>query len=302
MKSLHLVSKSAFALILLCSASFAVADLAAPTLIAPANGTTLYNPQGGVLLQWQAVAGALVYEVSASHAVLPTSDLLWTFQTSHSYTRLQQGTWRWQVRGRTAFDEKDDKPAGEEGPWSAIRTYNIAYLTPTPTPAGFPNPDISGNDVMDVSDFYLFQKAWKVLPGDPDYAGLYTRKADLIADGVVNEKDLLQMIKAWNVRKADLVPAVQLLAPANGANLTFYQAMSPGFSWQPIDGIKAYHLLIENRNAEGKWIARTDRLLEDDVYSFPSTLAGDHRWKVRAQDPGSLLFGPWSEERSFTLR
>jgi hypothetical protein len=102
---------------------------AAPTLVSPANNSTLPLNQS-ITFSWNPVANAATYQIQiddsssfSSPLVLSRTGLTQT-QTTHTFT--SQRTYWWRVRGRTS--------GGTNGAWSTIRSFVIAQATaPTPT-------------------------------------------------------------------------------------------------------------------------------------------------------------------------
>ncbi len=62
--------------------------------------------------------------------------------------------------------------------------------TPTPSPSVTPlSPDLNENGVVDCEDLFIFSKEWLKTKNETDFP------ADIIQDGLVDQRDLLQIIK-----------------------------------------------------------------------------------------------------------
>lgn len=279
------------AFLLVCSAQ--AQQLQTPQLISPADGETIHGAFGEiqeVTLTWESDPNALSYVVSANTVVGSITDTIAVNTTQYVNRRQSPGEWQWQVKAIGA--------EGIESPWSELWSYTYTPQTPTPTPEGFPELDVSDDEVFDYRDLFVFQKSWGTKTEDPGYD--FT--ADLVTDGKINEKDLLLMAKAWKYRGSVNIAAPSLVAPASGAVITFLQAQTPGLAWNTLsedDGSMMYNISIEHR--QGLW-PKVDALVSDTNFSFQSTITGIYDWRVRGRDPQTLLFGPWSEKRNFDLQ
>ena len=269
--------------VLLPAGGWTLEQPGAPQLLSPNTGSVF--PLQPVKLEWSTVSGALIYDVSLSNSEAFYSDIIETDQTFYNNPRLYSGQWFWQVRARTLETS---------GPWSVIWNYTLEPEQPTPTPSAFPNVDISGDEVLDSTDVFAFSFSWGTQSGEERYNYV----ADLEEDGVIDPEDLLRIASVWHLRGATPCEAPELIGPASGAEVTFLEAQTPGLTWQPVAGAGQYNILINNE--AGNWPLQ-NKLIQSASYSFVSTVQGVYRWKVRARDPKSLLFGTWSEERYFQL-
>ena len=101
--------------------------LAAPVLVAPADGATVTLP---VTLDWNDVANAVSYQIQVDDASVFSSPFVVSQTVTASQFTLSSAAagrqhW-WRVRGRNS--------AGTNGPWSAVRTFTTDGGSPPPPP------------------------------------------------------------------------------------------------------------------------------------------------------------------------
>jgi hypothetical protein len=106
---------------------------AVPTLVRPANGTTIHDATP--TFEWQTSAGASLYQLRMDNNSDFSSPIIQLYTESTSYTRptpLGDGTYYWRVRARDA--------AGNWSEWSSSRSFRIAAATVAPAPLSTETP------------------------------------------------------------------------------------------------------------------------------------------------------------------
>lgn len=259
-----------------------------PELISPQNESTIYMPiPQGITLRWQAVSGAQGYEVYVDFYSLyqpPFSTYDETAGTEIQWIRLSPGEGYWKVRAV--------EPGGVPGPWSDTWRFQVSSVKPTATPACEPSEDINDDGAVDSKDVFAFARLWTASSDSPEYEN----RADLESDGIIDEKDLLKLFQSWPIRETNL-PPVTLLWPAEDESISFLQAQNPGLQWEAVPGVQTYRLTVQE--SENRW--HLDKTVQGTSKSIYATLPGEYQWKVQAQNSETLLFGPWSQTRSFRL-
>jgi hypothetical protein len=282
----------------------------APTLISPANGSTIIEP----VLVWQAVEGAAYYkvELSTSATFVP---VIYTYNTYNTQitpnAAIAHNTpWYWRVSGVDAQDHVGTpcdvwtfnkhipaptliSPANGTTitetvmAWQAVEgaAYYKVELSGSPTfiPVSYTyttyNTQITPVDAIDLDTYY-----WRVSGVDAD-------------DNVGTGSAAITFTLNAPAAPVDLVP--QLQTPGNGETIT----TDPSFSWTRVVGAAYYHLVVSE---EADFSPSYDYVNADYASYTPYTPGqrdaypnGTYYWKVEARDSGGTLIAT-SEGRSFT--
>lgn len=118
---------------------------------------------------------------------------------------------------------------------------------------------------------------WKAIPYPTSYqTGEYIFKA------VDNEGREIYLRDYFN--KARLLPLPILISPSNGKMI---DTLTPRFSWNPVDGAKTYHLLVEKLEG-GQWqTVFFKSWLNGTEFTLPGGIlenGKNYRWRIRAYD------------------
>jgi len=307
------------ALLVAFSGSAARAQLVAPTLISPANGTTTtvanYPPLAVPEFRWQAVKDARLYKIQFSQDVGFASVRLDVNTPNTSYTPpdagiFSDGTWYWRVR------VEDPGPPGN---YSTAWSFTKQWASPENAPvlnapadgaalAFYDDPVFSWQPVMGAAS-YRFQIA-----SSPDGFNnpVYNNEtlapthqpAEKRANGTYywrvvpvdphNRDGTPSAVRRFEMNY-DQVPT--MLEPANYS----YPSLTPAFRWTAARGAQFYRLEYSTdpafppSNVNGfdtRNTAYTPLVaLPNDVNTY---------WRVRAQS--GLSISPWSPTWTFLKR
>lgn len=293
--------------------SFATAAapvLAAPTLLAPASGTTGVLPP--VTVSWSAVANAAGYTVQVStSAVFATTVQAITLSTTATTAKITglvgSTTYYWRVRAYVT---------GASGPWSTAWSFTTAVI-PTLTA---PVLTVPANGATNVA--LPPHPAWHAVANAATYQIQVARVADFSAlalnkEGLTATTVELPGLLAgttyyWRVRasapgvigpwsdgwsfvtaQALVLGTPTLLAPANGAQGV---ALPPVVSWTAITGAQAYVLQVATTSDFATVVTRTATVTSIELPGLLNNTT--YYWRVRAY--GSGVYGAFSAYRSFT--
>jgi len=272
---------------------------------------------------WMAHADAGTYQLhlasDASFANIVISD---SANTKTSFTPampLEYGAvYYWRVRGRNA---------GGNGAWSETRSFTTIVAAPEAVTLIHPADSAMGISVTPVF-------AWDALASALTYQ-LHVSVDTSFTTLVLNDSALATTADTvdvplghdtrhyWRVRArnaggdgawSDVRSFTTIIAAPEAVSLVSPDAGAQGvaaftmFSWQPLDGAAAYHLQLSS-DASFTAPVVDDSALTDPTFAVSEPLAysATYYWRVRAAlDDGlgeatGLIFGPWSETRSFTV-
>jgi large repetitive protein len=295
---------------------------AAPTVVAPADGTTFAYPGQTPILRWSPLPGAKSYNVEIDDEDGFTSaPVVSTANTAYAVTTgLTFGTrYYWRVSGVT--------PNGNATSASEARSFLVSWPV-DPTHAGFDGkPDLTGppsGTLVPVNDVVL---TWAPVPGAAHYL-LTVGDTHDFANTLVEDETVVRGTQysppteylegqafwkvvavdtlgrqgppsdIWTFRRATPEPSVPtLLSPDPGAAVTEWS-----FSWTPVPGAGAYefewatdigfgssqglcstfHTSVSGSSRLPGGILNTDYPKEGSACSPPK--GGTYYWHVRAID------------------
>ena len=294
--------------------------LNAPTLVAPANGTTTTvvatPPLAIPEFKWAAVTGATKYRLQISNNIGFAGTLALDEQTPNttytpkSSSKFPDGIWYWRVRVETPT------PVSA---YSDIWSFTKQWATPENSPALISPVDAS---IIDFYDPPVF--SWGPVTGAAQYKlQIYTSPAGYGASGTANintlatthqpETKLANGIYYWRVVPLDpaghlgtaseersftvsynFVPL--LLEPANSANPTF----TPTFRWTAVRGAQYYRLQYTTDPSFGSGVVQIDT--RNTAYTPTSALPNDvnYYWRVRVHSGNSI--SSWTSSRTFVKK
>jgi len=300
------------------------------TVVDAPGAITLLTPEDGATgvptmtsFAWGAKPGAGTYQLQvasdSAFANVVVNDSANSKTTSTLASPLDFGTmYRWRVRGRNA---------GGNGLWSEVRTFTtivaapeaVTLISPADGAAGVSTTPIFQWDAVASAATYKLQVATDslfsaVVIRDTALTGT----SDSVAVQLANDSEHFWRVRAQNeggdgpwseVRSFMTIiaspDAVTLLTPGNGATEV---AAYTTFSWNALDGAAAYHLQVGSDAALSSLVIDDSTLTAATfIASMPLAYSTGYFWHVRAAlDDGlgktaGLLFGPWSETRSFTV-
>ena len=288
--------------------------LAAPALIAPANGSTTTvvdtPPLAIPEFKWTAVSDATSYRLQVSNAIGFNTTIvdLTTPNTTYTHTSadaFSDGTWYWRVRVE----------APSIGDYSGIWSFTKQWAAPANAPALI-SP--AAGETIDFYDDPIF--SWSPVTGAARYklqiysssggwsSLLYTattlvtthQPIDKLANGAYywrvvpvdpgNRDGTPSAERSFN---ANYNPVLTLLEPANGANPTF----TPTFRWTAVRGAQFYRLQYTTDPSFASGITEIDT--RNTAFTPTDALPNDvnYYWRVRVHSGNSI--SNWTASRSF---
>jgi hypothetical protein len=300
-------------LIVQAGAALATAPTAAPTILGPANGSSVgsVNPT----LSWSPVSSAVRYNVQIStsalfsttiysvdtYALQATPPMLLPFQTLY-----------WRVAGEDGGNVL--------GPYSAASfTKSVASAPAALTPTDkqvltFPTDHLvfSWQPVAGAVSYTLQIGNSNDFIGAAQYTTVNTSytltdtQSFTLSDGVTLESWWWQVqavysnssVTAWSTPRSYQMnwPATpQLKTPANGAT----GVVDTVFSWDPIPGAASYWIQVSPNGDWGNTVIDQPLVLSTRYAPDMSLLNSSYFWRVRARAAGSATnYGPWSDASS----
>ncbi|HEX9659909.1 MAG TPA: T9SS type A sorting domain-containing protein, partial [Rhodothermales bacterium] len=300
------------------------------TIVAAPEAVTLIHPADSAMgisvtpvFEWDALASALTYQLQvsddASFSAPVVNDSALATTTDTVDVPLGHDTRHyWRVRARNA---------GGDGAWSEVRTFTTIVAAPEAVTLIHPADSAIGVSVTPVFE-------WDALASALTYQ-LHVSEDTSFTTLVLNDSALATTADTvnvplghdaqhyWRVRGRNAggdgvwsqvrsfttiiaaPEAVGLVSPEAGAQGVAAFMM---FLWQPMDGAAAYHLQLSSDAAFTAPVV-DDSVLTDPTFAVSEPLAysATYYWHVRAAlDDGlgkatGLLFGQWSDTRSFTV-
>lgn len=317
--------------------TFTKSPSGAPSVVAPADGTTFAYPAETPILQWQPMPGVATYKVEiADEPTFTTPTVLTTANTSYAVTGsplITLGTtWYWRVYGTT----KDARDTQKSTP----RTFSVSWPGGKPSLTSPPNSSVTPiSDIVlrwaavDGAKSYNLQVSLSPVFSGPDVALIssvvgtqYSPSITWLNDNYywrVSAVDTLGRQGPWSdtrtfTRDAAAPDRPTLNSPSDGASVNEWR-----FTWSSVPNASAYELQYSTSNAfttsSGCTTFHTDfsgynPLQSGWTYPDPPVGAtanclppsnGTYFWRVRAIDAPPAggtagQAGPWSVTQSVT--
>ena len=280
-------------------------NLAAPTLTAPANGSSVSSLP--LTVTWNAVPGATKYLVEAAQSPNMISqyseDGMWATTTSLDLGYLQPGTWYWEVM---AWDDNG------VGLASAVWSFTV----PTPPPSA-PNLYAPANGSTLASTSMNLQ--WSSVTSATSYTvqvstdknfgstaynptvtgtstswtatagGTYYWRVCANAGSVAGTWS-----SVWSFIVPTPLPAPVLTAPGNGSSVT----VPINFQWQAVTGATYYDLQVATSTAFNAPLTFEQGTSNTNL-SWSGAVPGTYYWRVMGYS--GTTPGTWSDPWSFTI-
>jgi ELWxxDGT repeat protein len=261
-------------------------------VIQPSVSTDPAN--GFAMISWQALPGAVRYDVWIDRLDVPTSQIYRNTNvsgTSVTPTSLPNGRYRVWVRGLAAD--------GLDGAWSLAKDFSttqVPAITGGLNPTFDTSPTISWTSVPGAASYEVYVRSingnfkalhqknivattftWPTLPAGPYEYWVRVTGATVWSNSVFINTD----------------GRTNLLAPTGTTT-----NQRPVFSWQPVDGAVRYELWVDQLGVDQQIIYETN--LTSASFTPPSNLPlGNYRVWVRAV--GSSATAPWSPPVDFSI-
>jgi len=284
----------------------------APTLVSPANGTTV--PGSSISFDWSDVGGANKYwiHISADPSFSTLFHSNWWGASGCSYSDFPNDgtTYHWRVKARNAVDNL-------WGDWCSPWSFTNEGAGP-PSPPTLVSPS-NGSTVPGTSIAFDWDpvaganKYWIQVDDDPAFSSLFHSNwwgvsnktyTDFPDDGTEfywrvkarNEAGWGDWSSAWSFTNEEPPPSPPtLVSPANGATVP---GTSISFDWDPVAGANKYWIQVDDDPAfsslfHSNWWGASGCSYSD----FPADDT-EFYWRARARNAAG--WGDWSSAWSFT--
>jgi hypothetical protein len=283
----------------------------APTLVSPANGSTITEP----VLAWQAVQGAARYyvELSTSDTFLPLYKAYYTYNTQITpAAAIALNTYYWRVSGVDA----GNNVGAPSTAWTFIKNIPVPTLVSPADSSPITEPVLEWQAVQGAASYKIELSTSDTFASV--YKTYYTYNTQITPAAAIALNTYY-----WRVRGVDAEdhegaastartftlnappvgdPGPVLQTPINGETIT----TDPTFSWTRMAGATDYHLIVSK---EPDFSPSYDYVYTDYPSFTPYTYGtsglqdaypnGTYYWKVEARNSGHTVIAT-SGVRSFT--
>lgn len=277
---------------------------AQPTLRAPSVGDRVNH--AALLLAWDAVAGAALYDVQiatasdfASGALVPDDQPLLVTTTDYTPGPLPDGTYYWRVRGLNA--------AQTAGRWSGIYSFTVDSVPPdVPVPrqpadaseTTRARPLFKWSSVADAHRYELRIGQTEPLSGPViERNNRRYRPPSPLAVGryvwQVRAVDRAGNASAWSTPST-----LTIISPTNAVPRLNRVDGTPTLTWDVVTWAAEYAVMVDNNR---DFSSPDFRATTGELFITPDDLPpGTWYWRIRARrDSGA--WGRWSTRGSFTV-